>query len=106
LISEKIDYDVQSQGLYGYGKAIANFSITPNTKSTDIYRYSINYLTDNQCAAAAFTKYIRKNVVFVYHFIFKSFLERNANDINALQCFGVIHEFNQRFTQSAKVYQL
>ncbi|CAF5218904.1 unnamed protein product, partial [Rotaria magnacalcarata] len=57
LIAEKIDYNESidlyrhcvdlsnhSQGLYGYGKVIAHLLIKPNNKSTDIYRYSIDYL--------------------------------------------------------------
>ena len=33
-------------------------------------------------------------------------LERNPKDTNALQCLGIIHEFNQRFIQAANAYQL
>jgi tetratricopeptide (TPR) repeat protein len=103
LIAEKIDYNESidlyrhcvdlsnhSQGLYGYGKAIANLLIKPENKSTDVYQYSINYLTGNQRAADALTKYI----------------QRNPKDTNALQCLGIIHEFNQRFIQAANAYQL
>ncbi|CAF2532518.1 unnamed protein product [Rotaria sp. Silwood2] len=103
LIAEKIDYNESidlyrhcvdlsnhSQGLYGYGKAIAHLLIKPTNKSSDTYRYSINYLNGNQRAADALTKYI----------------QRNPRDVNALQCLGIIHEFNQRFIQAANVYQL
>ncbi len=34
------------------------------------------------------------------------FLERNPKDTNALQCLGIIQEFNQRFIQAAHAYQL
>ncbi|CAF3398891.1 unnamed protein product [Rotaria socialis] len=103
LIAEKIDYNESidlyrhcvdlsnhSQGLYGYGKAIAHLLIKPNSKSTDIYRYSVDYLNGNQRAADALTKYI----------------QRNPADINALQCLAILHEFNQRFTQAANAYKL
>ncbi|CAF0871759.1 unnamed protein product [Rotaria sp. Silwood1] len=103
LIAEKIDYNESidlyrhcvdlsnhSQGLYGYGKVIAHLLIKPTNKSSDIYRYSIDYLNGNQRAADALTKYI----------------QRNPKDVNALQCLGIIHEFNQRFTQAANAYQL
>ncbi|CAF0802751.1 unnamed protein product [Rotaria sordida] len=103
LIAEKIDYNESidlyrhcvdlsnhSQGLYGYGKAIARLLIKPTNKSSDIYRYSIDYLDGNQRASDALTKYI----------------QRNPQDVNALQCLGIIHEFNQRFIQAANAYQL
>ncbi|CAF3843790.1 unnamed protein product [Adineta steineri] len=103
LIAEKIDYNESidlyrhcvdlsnhSQGLYGYGKAITNLLMNPKNKSTNAYRYSVDYLNGNQRSSDALTKYI----------------QRNPNDANALQCLGIIHEFNHRFVQAATAYQL
>lgn len=98
---------LQCQSLYGYGKAIASLLVKPENKPTRTYAYAINDLNGNQRAADALTKYIRK---FSYNnlkiVVQRVFLERNRQDTHALQCLGIIHEFNRRFIQAANAYQL
>lgn len=54
---------VQCQGLYGYGQIIAQLLVQPSQRSTETYRYSVNYLTGNERAGDALTKYIRKKMI-------------------------------------------
>ncbi|CAF0867411.1 unnamed protein product [Adineta ricciae] len=85
-----VDLSNHCQGLYGYGKVIAHLLVKPTNKSSETYRYAIDYLHGNQRAADALIKYI----------------QRNPKDANALQCLGILHEFNRRFIQAAHAYQL
>ncbi|CAF1230342.1 unnamed protein product, partial [Didymodactylos carnosus] len=101
LIAEKIDPSEKtdlyrhcvelsnhSQGLYGYGKSIADLLIKPDEKSSDTYRYSIEYMNGNHKGAEALVK----------------FLQRYTDDGSAHQCLAVILEFNQLFISAAKAY--
>lgn len=99
---------IQSQGLFGYGNIIAQLLVQPSQKSTENYRYSVTYLTGNERAGDALTKYIRKRKMFFMiflHFQLNLVLERNPHDQQAQQCLGIIHEFNKRFIQAAHAYQ-
>ena len=92
--------------MYGYGKAIAHLVTHPANKSTEVYRYAIDYLTGHQRAADALTKYVRKSLIDCSSRITIECSERNAHDTQALHCLGIVDEFNQRFAQAARSYQL